>query len=41
MYKLLALGTLIGLGVGLVKFMKKKKTEPEQTQTTQEMAPAQ
>lgn len=34
MYKLLLLGTMIGVGVAITKFMKKNKTSNEETTPT-------
>ena len=34
MYKLLLLGTMIGIGVAITKFMKKNKTNNGETTTT-------
>lgn len=41
MYKLLALGTLIGLGVGLFKVIKKKKVDDQPITPNPEVMPAQ
>lgn len=39
MYKLLALGAMIGIGVSIAKFIKGKKTEQQETIQTQEQQP--
>ena len=44
MYKLLLLGTMIGIGVGIAKFMKKKKQnvqeETSSVDTNQQVTPS-
>lgn len=44
MYKLLLLGTMIGIGVGIAKFMKKKKQnvqeETSSDDTNQQVTPS-
>lgn len=40
MYKLLALGAMVGIGLGIAKFIKSKKEDSKETVQTQEQQPA-